>query len=472
MNENYDSFYEEEGLFESINRFEDMVKRNDSCYFDVFEFENIIDYYLEQHNYSCAISAIERGLKQHPNSVSIKLRLAQIYIQNGKPSKGLHSLREIEPIENSNYELYLLKGTALNVLGRKDEAYQAFERAITLSTECKDDVIFSIACSYLNTRRYNLAIKYLDLAHEINPHNLSVIHELALVYEKTDLLDRSIEYYKKYLDIDPYAEHIWFNLGMVYSNLEKYEMAIEAYDYAIAISPDYVSAYFSKANTLVNIEEFYQAIEAYEQILILEPNNTQAYSYIGECYDKVGLHRRAIYYYRRALSIDKTFGDAWYGLGMAHFNLNDFNASIEFFIQANKTDPENPDYWYMMGESYRKLSQFEKSAESYNRAVELDPNDYEAWLSHADIFFNKNNISKAISLLNKAYEYNKDISTINYNLAAYYLYNNQPHLASVYFEKGLLINYYEYGELFNRFPLVSNNEIFSQLVKKYRKLNQ
>jgi tetratricopeptide (TPR) repeat protein len=472
MNENFNSFYEEEGLFESINRFEEMIRRNEVCYFDVFEFENIVDYYLEQHNYNNAISAIEKGLKQHPYSSSLKLRLAQIHIQNGKPSEGLHCLKEIEPVESSNYELYLLKGTALNVLGRIEEAHQAFDKAILLATDCKDDVVFSVACSYLNTRRYKLAIKYLHLAYEINPNNVEVIHEIALFYEKTDAPKKSIEYYKKYLNIDPFAEHIWFNLGMVYSGLEEYEMAINAYDFAIAISPDYVSAYFSKANTLVNLERYREAIESYEQILHIEPSNMQAYSYIGECYDKLGMHKRSIYYFRRAISIDKTFGDAWYGLGIAHYNMEEYSTSIEFFKEANKADPENPDYWYMLGETYRKLKQFDKSSESYNRAVELDPNDYEAWLSHADIFFSENKLTEAITLLNKAYEYNKDISTINYNLAAYYLYNNQPHLAGIYFEKGLLINYNEYGELFNRFPKVSNNETFCRLVKKYRKLSQ
>jgi len=472
MNDNYDSFIDEEGLFESINRFEEMVNRNSSCYFDVYEFENIIDYYLDQHNFGNATAAIERGLKQHPYSSSLKLRLAQIYIQNGKPSKGLQCLREIEPVESTNFELYLLKGSALNVLGRKEETHIAFDKAIMLATDNKDDVVFSIACSYLNTRRYKLAIKYLKLAHEINPKNLAVLHELALVYEKTDILDKSIEYYHKYLNIDPYAEHIWFNLGMVYSTREEFKKAIEAYDFAIAISPDYISAYFSKANILVNLEHYNEAINAYEQIIILEPDNMQAYSYIGECYDKLEMHKRAIYYYRRALSFDKTFGDAWYGLGMAYFNMQDYSACLEFFKQANMSDPENPDYWYMLGEVYRKLELLEKSAESFNRAIELDPNDFEAWLSHADIFFIENKLSEAISVLNKAYEYNKDVSTINYNLAAYYLYDNQPILAGKYFEKGLSINFKEHNELFTRFPETSNSKIFSKLVRKYRKLSR
>jgi len=472
MNDNFDSFLEEEGVYDSINRFEDMVKGNGSCYFDVYEFEHIIDYYLDQHSFINAKAAIERALKQHPGASGIKLRLAQTYIQIGKPSKGLHFLREIEAIEGSNPELFLLKGTALNVLGKKEEAYQAFDKTIKLSEENKDDVALSVAFSYMNTRHYTMAIKYLKLAYKINPENLTVIHELALVYEKIDKPANSIKFYKKYLDLDPYAEHIWFSLGMVYSGLEKFNMAIEAYDYAIAISPDYISAHYSKGNTLVNSNKYHEAIATFEFILAVEPDNTQAYTYIGECYDKLELYKRSTYYYRKALTFDKTHSDAWFGLGMACFNMEQYTLSIDYFKQATICDPENPDYWYMLGEGYRKIRLLEKSAEAFNRAVELDPNDYEAWLSHADIFFTENKLNDAIKLLKKAYEYNKEVSTINYNLAVYYLYDNNLKLAGEYFEKGLRINYNEHNDLLLRFPITSNSELFSSLINKYRNQSQ
>lgn len=472
MNENQEPFFEEESIYESITRFEEMLNRKSSCYFDVYEFENIIDFYIEQHNFLNARAAIEKGLRQHPFSSSIKYRLAQLYINNGKPSKGLHFLREIEAIEKASSDFYLLKGAALNILGKKEEATAAFDKAIQLAYDSKDDVIFNIAYSYLNTRRYNLAIKYLLLAYEVNPKNLMVIQELALAYERQDKLDKSIEFYNKYLDIDPYAENIWFNLGMVYTSLEEYDGAIEAYDFAIAICPDYISAYFSKANTFVNQGLNKEAIKTYEEIIYFEPDNVQAYTYIGESYEKLNLYRRAIHYYKKAIDVDASFGDAWFGMGMAYFNSEDYITCLQFFSRANEIDPENPEYWYMLGEVYRKLNILDKSVEAFNRTVELDPNDYEAWLSNADICFIENRLHEAISILSRAYLYNKDVSTINYNLAAYYLYNNQPALASEFFEKGLAINYSEHNDLLTRYPIASKNELFSQLIRKYKNLSQ
>ncbi|MBN1596981.1 MAG: tetratricopeptide repeat protein [Bacteroidales bacterium] len=468
MNENQEQFFEEESIYESINRFEEMLKKNSAYFFDLYEFENIVDFYIDQHSFHSAKTAIEKGLKQHPYSTALKLRLAQIYINNGKPSKGLHFLRKIEGVESNNSEFFLLKGIALNVLGRKEEASYAFNKAIQYAYEGKEDIIYSIAYSYINTRRYKLAIKFLKLLIEINPKNTMALHELAMVYERIDDLQKSVVYYKKYIDLEPYSENIWFNLGMVYSSLEQYEDAIEAYDFAIAISPDYVSAYFSKANTHVLQENYEEAIKTYEEIIFIEPDNAQVYTYIGECYEKLLNYKLAIHYYRKSIELDSAFGDAWFGMGMGFFHMDEYALSLKYFIHAKGIDPENPEYWFMLGEAYRKLNILEKSAESYNRAVELDPNDYEAWLSHADILFMEDNLTEAINILNKAYQYNKDISTINYNLAVYYLYNKQDQLAYEYFEKGLSINYNEHSELLSRYPKTTDNKIISQLIKKYK----
>jgi tetratricopeptide (TPR) repeat protein len=259
---------------------------------------------------------------------------------------------------------------------------------------------------------------------------------------------------------------------MVYSNLGQYDKAIDAYDFAIAICPDYLSAYFSKANTLVSSELYIQAVATYKEIIFIEPDNVQAFTYIGECYEKLKLFNKASQYYLKAIDIDNTFADAWYGLGMSNFQSKIYSKSLNYFIRANELDPENPEYWFMLGKVYKKLNLFDKSCDSYNRAVELDPNDYEAWISHADILFIENKIHDAIGILNKAYQYNKEISTINYNLAAYYLYVDQSQLACEFFEKGLAIDFEEHRDMLSQYPEVSKNKAIHTLIRKYKKLSR
>lgn len=466
MQESQDHYFEEESLYQAINRFEDMVKSNTTCYFDVCEFEIIIDYYLEQHNFEHAEEAILVGLKQHPSAGEIKFRLAQLYIQSGKPAKGLRLLRNIENLESSNSDFYLLKGSALNVLGKKQEATEAFDLAIKFSIEGKDDIIFNIAYSYINIRDYPVALKYLELAFEVNPGNVTVIQEIALVCERMDCLEKSAEFYKKYLDLDPFNHNVWLNLGVVYSAMGEIPNALDAYDYAIAIKPENTSAIFSKANTLVNIGENADAIKSYNDILDLDPDNVQAFTYIGECYEKIQQFKRSIFYFKKAIEIDSQFSDAWYGMGIAYFQQENYAEALTYFKQANRLDPENSDFWFMLGEVYRKLNVLEKSAESYNRVVELDPNDFEAWITRAELSCRDNNDLKgAIRILNRAIEYNPEISIINYQLASYYFSNNQSKQGLEHFEKGLSINFNEHTHFLEDLSAKSQRQLIPILSK-------
>ncbi len=468
MQESFDHYFEEESLYQAISRFEDMMKSNTICYFDVCEFEIIIDYYLDQHNIKHAEEAVYTALSQHPGSSEIKFRLAQLYIQSGKPAKGLQLLRGIENLESSNSDFYLLKGTAFNLLGKKEEATNAFDSAIRYTAEGKDDVIYNIAYSYITTRRYALAEKYLMLAYEVNPMNTTVIHEIALISERVDNLSKSIEFYQKYLDIDPFNDNIWLSLGMVYSSLEQHQQALESYEFAIAIDPGNISALFSKANTLVTINKNRDAIDAYLEVLEIEPDNVQACTYIGECYEKLEYYKKSIFYFKKAIDIDNDFADAWYGLGIANFQQENFEDSLPFFLKASAMDPENPDFWFMLGEVYRKLKILDKSAEAYNRVIELDPNDHEAWVCRAELSFKDNHDLKgAIRILNQAFEFNSDVSLVNYLLSTYYFKNNQSKLAIQFFERGLSINFPEHLNYFENLP-VKAKKILKPIIKKHQ----
>ena len=58
--------------FTTVKRFEDMLGSNKPLYFDVEEFEDIIEFYIDNNNLNHANKAIEIALEQHPISDSIK----------------------------------------------------------------------------------------------------------------------------------------------------------------------------------------------------------------------------------------------------------------------------------------------------------------------------------------------------------------------------------------------------------------
>ena len=78
MSENKEQVYESEEFQVLLRKYEDMRSGVQSIFFDVEEFEQIIDYYLDDFQYEEAREAAKFGNQQHPGSVEIKYKF--IYI--------------------------------------------------------------------------------------------------------------------------------------------------------------------------------------------------------------------------------------------------------------------------------------------------------------------------------------------------------------------------------------------------------
>ena len=113
-----ENFWYDDDMLNSVSRYEDMLKNHTRCFFDVHEFEDIIDYYLDTENFSKASMVADYASHIYPSATSIRLRMAEILIDKSQPVKALNILNQLEPLESGEYGIYLLKGAALNMLGK------------------------------------------------------------------------------------------------------------------------------------------------------------------------------------------------------------------------------------------------------------------------------------------------------------------------------------------------------------------
>ncbi len=469
MSEEFDQNFEEKDIFEVIARYQDMLEHQRSCFFDLYEFEDIIDYYIENEEYSDAHEAIIFALKQYPFSISLKLRYAKILCERNCVSSAFKILKEIEPVEPHNSELFLVKGHLLYKSGKQEEAIKAYDKAIRMACENRDDLIISIASSFIHSGKENLAIKYLLLAHETNKNNLLVIYELAYCYKNIGYHQKSVEFLNKFLEIDPFAENVWFGIGTSYAKLEQFEKAFEAFDYAIALNDQYISAYHSKAELYCNLGKYEEAALVYKHLLLIDTDDDRIYCLIGDCYDKAGNTDQALQYFRQAKRIDNRCHEAWYGMAVVYKNTGKLHHSLMNIRKAIKLDPENTLYWYFLGLVYAEMQSNGNAMKAFSKAIEIDPNDYEAWLEYAKIFYRENKITDAIEVLNRAYQYNHNISTVNYQLAAYHSIARHYSTAAEYFEKGLSLNYSEHQDYLIQMQEYFDNETICRILSKFQK---
>ena len=468
MEEDSRDFFESEEISGAVERFKKMMNNKHIDYFDVFEVEGIVDYFLDEGKISMANIAIDNGLKIHPTSIALQIKKAQLLLVDGKVEESLEMIRVIEQIEDSNSDIYLIKGSALIMLGKIDEAITAYEQSVFHNYDEEDELLYNIGITLGQAGEIRKAISFLERALEANPENEQVLYELAYYSDKDNQDEKSILYYNKYLDIDPFNSSVWYNMGITFNRIGQHDKAVEAYDFSIALNDEFEQALFNKANALSNNNQHEDAIECYLEYLEKDKENDDAYCYLGECYLNLDRYNEALVNYRKAIRLNKNNANAWYGSGLVMWIENKLAESQTLIKKAIKLDDENPDFWLMYGKINHELNMYDQAESAFDMATMLDPDNPESWIAYAEMQYERGMLQKSIDILKKANGIIANDSNINYRLTAYLLENNEERSATGYFEIALKADFNSYRDLFDYYPKAQQNESIKKLIKEYQ----
>lgn len=467
MKEDFEDIFHEEEYSELVNRYEEMLKNNTSYFFDVSEFESIIDYYIDSNKANNALNVVKFAAQQHPNSLSIQLKKAQVLVDKGHAAPALQIINQLEKVESSNSDVYLLKGSTLNIMGRYSEAERAFDTAIIYSYEDKAEVIHTIAQSFEQIGRYKTALKYLHEAYKLDSKNIMLLFDIGYCYEKLGQINKSIEFYIQYIDKEPFSENAWYNLGILYNKFEKFPEAIEAYEYALAINPNFSVAYFNLANAYSNYEDFHNAILNYKEYLKFDGKSVEILTFIGDCYESLKEFDLALKYYDDALIIDEYYADSYFGKANVMFRLEKFELALPLIEKAIVIDDINPEYLYLNGNILNELNKDQEALNAFKKAHDLSPEEMDFAFSLSESYVRIKKIDLAINILSEYLKDNTRNALVYYRLSGCYFLKNEKDKALMLFEKGLKIDPKDYLEIIMLYPDAIEDSKVNELLNKY-----
>ena len=429
MKEENEYLFGEEETLDIVQKYEDMLKRNRSIFFDVVEFENIIDYYLNNENAQRASQAVDIATSMHPYSSEIQIKKAELLIIDKKYAEALSILKFLVKIEPDNGEVFFLKGQAHLEQGEAKLAHEAFWHSTQCFTEDKVDLLYRIGSLYLEVDYFIYALRYFLYALGIYPESLNVLFELGYCYERLGELEKSDKYYNKYLDINPFSSSVWYNLGIVHTRNGDFAKALDAYDFALAVEPTNSSAIHNKANTLATIEKYKEAAECFAELLEFEPENPRIYASIGECYEKLGSYEVAIEYYNRSLQILPTLSEAHFGIGVVNLKTQRYNLALESIRKAIALEPENYDYWLGLAKVLFEMGNEEEAINAYREATTLNPDEPDAYIGLSEIMLFRESFSDVEEIFHEVGEKFSDIPALKVIYAAALYLQDKPKIA-------------------------------------------
>ncbi len=371
----------QDGTRETIEKFEELVHHNKECYFDVFQIESIFDFYNEKNMLDKAASAIQMGLRQHPDSTSLQLKYSTLLIEQSEYEKALKMLLYLKEVETGNSEIFLNLGIIYTRLQEREKAIAHYILALKLVTsEDFEDFIFEIGFNLNQECYFGDARNLLNKYNTQYPNNENILFELAFAHDKLNETEEGIKTYNKLLDVNPYLENAWYNLGILLNKQEKYDEAIEAYDITIAITPDVSEAYYNKANSLAQIGEYKEAINCYSEYMSYSFPMALTYFYMGDCWENLGNFDLASRFYKMTIDIDPDHNEALQSLGRTSYRVQDYETSIFAFDKALVMNPDSSELWLSLGKSYKKMKKPAEAKRCLKRALINQNEDTTSWI--------------------------------------------------------------------------------------------
>lgn len=442
-------FFEEENTTSALVQLYEATLRGEAFrFFDVFDYVDIIEYYLVNLQEDKAQDAIHAGLRQHGDSAAIQYKQAEMFVLRGMPQKAL-SLMEDLANKNNDAEFHLLRGTIFTAVGQFEEANASFQQAIAKEEENQEELYFRIGLAFQQVFKFSLALQYHYKLYEINSADLDNLFEIAYCYEQLERFDNSIKFYNKYLDIAPYSHKVWYNLGIIYNRLQRYEAAVDAYDYTLAIRPKHSKAFFNKGNALFYLKNYKEALTCYFKYLNYEDNHSFTNTYIGECYEKMGQYESAVLHYNKALEIDAKLSDAWFGLGMVAKLQGKINDAIHLMEKAAKADETYAECYAELGELYSLIGEDALAINAYRYAIIAEPEVWQYHLELAKFYHKRNNIVQARNILEATKKDFKGEAELFYYLSLFCLLLDEKDCAKRYLKEARTIDNGQFDTIVN-----------------------
>ena len=211
----HSEFYQEEDLKGSLSSFEQSLKHDEVKYFEVHEFEFIIDHYLSSGDIDNCRNALQKAFDIHPNSHEINKRLAQL-----KNLEGLFD-SAIKQIENTyrahgiekDIDFYLILGEALLSVQKPQKAKEAFDEAIRISGDEYFDIVTTVAALYQQEGFFEQVIYHLQ---KIEQEDSSLLFDIALAYHNLFDFKNAIKYFKRFIPTAPFSVDVWYYIAKSY----------------------------------------------------------------------------------------------------------------------------------------------------------------------------------------------------------------------------------------------------------------
>tara|TARA_B100000787_G_C16180013_1_gene291250 strand:+ start:179 stop:1705 length:1527 start_codon:yes stop_codon:yes gene_type:complete len=242
-------------------------------------------------------------------------------------------------------EVYLDKGTILNMLDKQTEALHFYDLAEKVNTSGNTDFAINLLVGKANVeadkKNINNSIKLLNRAIEIDSKNSLPYSSRATLYMELNEIERAYQDFIEAKRLNPSDSRMLSNLALLQVNYtNEYEKAILNYSEALKLNP-------------------------------YAPSNGAIYMNMAIAKDNIGRHKEAIESIKKAITFSPEEGIIYYNYAVFLNNQNRNNEALKQINKAIEFNESDSDNYYFKGNILEILKKYKQAQIAYNKATTI-----------------------------------------------------------------------------------------------------
>ncbi|MCS7004057.1 MAG: tetratricopeptide repeat protein [Cytophagales bacterium] len=265
-----------------------------------------------------AIDEYDRALKIAPDDIRCHFMKGMCYFSLKDYDNAINSFTRVTTIKPEHVQAYTMLAKCYHEKDLFNKELESYDLAFKYDSDPAKKLQYKLQDANLaiQKEKYDIALKYVQDAKQLDPENLQVLYYEGLVYNKLKRYHDAKAILTKAIALLPSKEpkviaKYYFELGFAHNKLKEYDKAHEAFKHAnfgvykpiiAKLSPEY---YTMAAQSYMLMGDLDEAKQLLDIALQMNPEYTRAYILQANLAQRRTNQTVAINYYKKAASLEK-----------------------------------------------------------------------------------------------------------------------------------------------------------------------
>jgi tetratricopeptide (TPR) repeat protein len=227
-----------------------------------------------------ALEWIAGAIRQTPRAEYLS-SLGSALQQLGRHEEALKAFDKAIQLAPHDAGLWRSLGDVLLNLGRRAEALLGFQQVLTL-TPRDWEAAWKSGILLHEAGRFEEALVQLNLCHELQPDHAPTLSVRAVALRGLKRFDAALADNRRAHQLDPGNAEICTNAADALISLGRHQEALPWLDRALALRPDFLPALQNKASSLAQLHRFEEAIAVRHLLKRLDPDDPEKDLRLGQ----------------------------------------------------------------------------------------------------------------------------------------------------------------------------------------------